>query len=110
MDGKFDIRLSAEVQDAQGTIVYKLRGKVMQIRKHVALLDADDNEIAMIKAKVSPIKSQIDLEAADGTIGISKATSSRGSTRSRPRAGPSFTSIRSSRWSATPSSWTSTSR
>lgn len=66
-DGKFDIRLSAEVLDAEGTLVYKLRGKVMQIRKQVALLDADDNEIATIKAKVSPIKSQMDLEAIDGT-------------------------------------------
>ena len=67
VDGKFGIRPFAEVRDASGRIVYKMRGQLMGIPKKVTLLDADDHELATIKAKLSPVKNEMNLEAADGT-------------------------------------------
>ena len=67
VDGKFGMRPTAEVQDAEGAIVYKIRGHLMGIPKKVTIMDADDNELATIKSKFfSPIKSQMDLETTDG--------------------------------------------
>jgi uncharacterized protein YxjI len=67
VDGKFGVRPAAEVQDASGSIVYKVRGRLLGIPKQATILDAQDNELATIKSKFfSPIKSQMDLETVDG--------------------------------------------
>ncbi len=67
VDGKLGVRPAAEVQDAAGATVYKIRGHLMGIPKRVTIMDADDNELAEIKSKFfSPIKSQMDLETVDG--------------------------------------------
>lgn len=66
VDGKWGIRPAAEVQDASGTVLYKLRGNMMGIPKKLTLMDSSDAEIATIKAKFSPIKNVMDLEAVDG--------------------------------------------
>ena len=67
VDGKLGVRPAAEVKDAAGAVVYKIRGHLMGIPKKVTIMDADENEIAEIKTKFfSPIKSQMDLEMVDG--------------------------------------------
>ena len=67
VDGKYGMRPAAEVQDADGTIVYKIRGHLMGIPKKVTIMDADEKELATIKSKFfSPIKSKMDLETVDG--------------------------------------------
>lgn len=51
VDGKYSLRPKAEVQDAGGTIVYKMRGHLMGIPKRVTITDADDNALATITSK-----------------------------------------------------------
>lgn len=66
VDGKVGVRPAAEVQDASGAVVLKLRGNLLGIPKRLTLMDSDDTELATIKAKFSPIKNVMDLEAVDG--------------------------------------------
>ena len=48
VDGKLGMRPAAEVQDAEGAIVYKIRGHLMGIPKKVTIMEAEDNELATI--------------------------------------------------------------
>lgn len=69
VDGKLGMRPTAEVQDADGAIVYKIRGHLMGIPKKVTIMDADEKELATIKSKFfSPLKSKMDLETVDGGL------------------------------------------
>lgn len=67
VDGKVGPRPSAEVQDADGDILYTLKGKMLGIPKAMTITDATGNEVAWLKAKAfSIVKDRMDLDVATG--------------------------------------------
>jgi uncharacterized protein YxjI len=66
VDGKYGLRPAAEIQDASGAVVYTVRGKLMGIPKEMLLLDAQEQEVARLKAKTFSIKNKMTLNAFDG--------------------------------------------
>ena len=67
VDGKIGTRPKADIQDAAGKTVYRVRGTLLGIPKHITVMDADDREIASLKAKFfSPIKDQMTMTRPDG--------------------------------------------
>ena len=66
VDGKYGLRPAAEIQDASGAVVYTVRGKLMGIPKEMVLLDAQEQEVARLKAKTFSIKNKMTLSAVDG--------------------------------------------
>ncbi|HSO68860.1 MAG TPA: LURP-one-related family protein [Arachnia sp.] len=67
VDGKFGLRPAADVQDAAGVVAYRLKGRLMGVPKVLTVSDPEDNEVATIKAKFSPLKSRMIVTLADGT-------------------------------------------
>ncbi len=67
IDGKMGTRPKAEIQDAAGTTIYRVRGTLLGIPKHITISNADGDEAADMRAKFfSPIKSQIRLTVPGG--------------------------------------------
>jgi uncharacterized protein YxjI len=67
VDGKIGARPKAEVQDASGKVVYKIRGSMLGIPKHITITDAAGTEIASLRAKAfSIIKDKMTLSLASG--------------------------------------------
>jgi len=68
VDGKMGIKPAAEIQDAAGAVVMRAEGKLLGIPKRMVIADATGAEVATLKAKISPLKSRIEITlAADGT-------------------------------------------
>jgi len=67
IDGHLGTRPKAEVKDADDQEVYKVRGSLLGIPKHITISDAAGTEVASLKAKMfSPIKTRMTLEMASG--------------------------------------------
>ncbi len=67
VDGKMGIKPTAEIQDATGAVVMKAEGKLLGIPKRMVITDATGVEIASLKAKISPLKSRIEIALPDGS-------------------------------------------
>lgn len=66
VDGKVGVRPAAEVQDAAGAVVYRLKGRLMGVPEILTVSDSEGNEVATVKAKFSPVKSRMVVTLADG--------------------------------------------
>ena len=67
VDGKIGARPKAEVQDAGGAVIYKIKGSMLGIPKHITISDAAGNDFASLRAKAfSIIKDKMKLELASG--------------------------------------------
>ena len=67
VDGKMGMRPRAEVQGPSGEVVYRVRGTMFGIPKHMTIFDGEDHEVASLRAKMfSPIKSKMTMETASG--------------------------------------------
>ncbi|MBM6405549.1 LURP-one-related family protein [Phycicoccus sp. CSK15P-2] len=67
VDGKIGTRPKADIQDAQGTVQYRVRGNLLGIPKRMNVLDADDTEIAHLHAQPFKfLKDKIDVTLASG--------------------------------------------
>lgn len=67
VDGKIGTRPKAEIQDASGSMVYRVRGTLLGIPKHITVYDAAGNEAADMRAKFfSPIRDVITLTVPGG--------------------------------------------
>jgi uncharacterized protein YxjI len=67
IDGKLGTRPKAEVKDQGGAVVYRVRGTVLGIPKHLTIADAAGAEVASLRATFfSPIKDKLTLERPDG--------------------------------------------
>lgn len=67
IDGKLGWRAQAEVKDADGVVVYRVRGNLLGIPKEVTISDGAGNEVAHLKAKLfSPVRSRMTITAASG--------------------------------------------
>lgn len=66
VDGKIGTRPKAEIRDSADAIVYRVRGHLLGIPKHMAISDASGQEVASLKAQMfSPIKSRMTLTLRD---------------------------------------------
>ncbi|MGA8046974.1 MAG: LURP-one-related family protein [Dermatophilaceae bacterium] len=66
VDGKFGARPAAEVQDASGTVTHRLKGRLFGIPKQITVADAEGQEIASVRAKISPLKSKMIITLTAG--------------------------------------------
>jgi uncharacterized protein YxjI len=67
VDGKIGTRPKAEVQAADGTVLYRVRGKMLGIPKRMDVTDADGNQYAHIHAQAFKfVKDKIDVTLESG--------------------------------------------
>jgi uncharacterized protein YxjI len=67
VDGKVGPRPSADVLDANGTLLFTVKGQLLGIPKKLAVHDAAGAEVAVLKAKAfSMVKDKMDLHLASG--------------------------------------------
>lgn len=67
VDGKIGPRPKAEVRDAADRVVYRVRGGLLAIPKHMTVQDADGEEVASLRAKLfSPVRSRMTMQTAAG--------------------------------------------
>ncbi len=67
VDGKVGTRPKAEIRDAAGATVARVRGRLLGVPKRMEILAPDGAALASLKAAMfSPIKSRMTLTAADG--------------------------------------------
>lgn len=68
VDGKMGPRPKADVEDASGTLRYRVMGHLLGFPKHMTIETPAGDEVASIRAKVfSPIKSKATMSMADGS-------------------------------------------
>ncbi|NTU71189.1 MAG: hypothetical protein HGB10_05150 [Coriobacteriia bacterium] len=70
IDGKLGMKPTAEVQDAAGTVIMRVEGKLLGIPKRMTIMDAKGTELASLKAKISPLKSRIEIALPDGALWV----------------------------------------
>jgi uncharacterized protein YxjI len=67
VDGKIGTRPKADVQAADGTVLYQVRGKLLGIPKRMDVTDADGNDYAHLHAQAFKfVKDKIDVTLATG--------------------------------------------
>ncbi len=67
VDGKIGTRPKADVQDADGTVRYQVRGKLFGIPKRMDVTDAHGNQYAHLHAQAFKfVKDKIDVTLASG--------------------------------------------
>ena len=67
VDGKMGTRPKAEISDASEAVIYKVRGTLLGLPKHITIYDADGAEVASLRAKAfSAIKNKMTLELQSG--------------------------------------------
>ena len=67
-DGKVGVRPTCEVKDADGMVIYLVRGQMLAIPKRMAISDASGVQVAELKAKAfSPIKTRMTLTVPNGS-------------------------------------------
>lgn len=67
VDGKVGIQPKAEIRAGGNDRVYRVKGSLLGIPKHMTITDAMGAEVASLRAKtVSPIKSKMTLEMVSG--------------------------------------------
>ena len=67
VDGKMGTRPKAEIKDASDALLYRVRGTLFGIPKHITVYDANGNDVADLRAKFfSPIKDVITVTLPDG--------------------------------------------
>lgn len=67
IDGKLGTRPKAEITDQAGELVYRVRGTLLGIPKHLTITDASGAEVASLRAKFfSPVKDKLTLERPSG--------------------------------------------
>jgi uncharacterized protein YxjI len=68
VDGKMGTRPKAEIRDAGGQVLYRVRGHLLGVPKQMTISEAGGGEVASLRAKMfSPIKSRMTLTVADGS-------------------------------------------
>jgi len=67
VDGKIGTRPKADVQSADGTVLYQVRGRLLGIPKRMDVTDADGNHYAHLHAQAFKfVKDKIDVTLASG--------------------------------------------
>ncbi|HET6967743.1 MAG TPA: LURP-one-related family protein [Ornithinibacter sp.] len=67
VDGKVGPRPQADVLDANGTLLFSVKGQLLGIPKKMAIHDASGTEVAVLKAKAfSMVKDKMDMQMASG--------------------------------------------
>ena len=67
VDGKVGPRPQADVLDANGTLLFSVKGQLLGIPKKMAIHDASGSEVAVLKAKAfSMVKDTMDMQMASG--------------------------------------------
>ena len=67
VDGKIGTRPKADVQSGDGTVLYRVRGRLLGIPKRMDVTDADGNQYAHLHAQAFKfIKDKIDVTLASG--------------------------------------------
>ena len=67
IDAKMGLGTKAEIQDGNGNVIYKAKGKVINIPRTMEFYSPDGKEVAKLKAHISPLRSKMTMELADGT-------------------------------------------
>lgn len=67
VDGKVGPRPQADVLDANGALLFRVKGQLLGIPKKMAILDASGAEVAVLKAKAfSMVKDKMDMQMVSG--------------------------------------------
>ena len=67
VDGKVGPRPQADVLDANGTLLFSVKGQLLGIPKKMAIQDASGAEVAVLKAKAfSMVKDKMDMHMVSG--------------------------------------------
>lgn len=67
VDGKIGTRPKAEIQAPDGTVLYRVRGKLLGIPKRMDVTDADGNQYAHLHAQAFKfVRDKIDVTLASG--------------------------------------------
>ena len=67
VDGKVGVQPKAEIRAGGNDPVYRVKGSLLGIPKHMTITDATGAEVASLRAKTfSPIKSKMTLEMMSG--------------------------------------------
>ena len=67
VDGKMGPRPKAEVQAADGSVIYSVRGHLLGIPKKMSITDAAGTEVASLKSKkFTLVKDKMTMEMANG--------------------------------------------
>jgi uncharacterized protein YxjI len=68
VDGKIGVTPKAEIQDAEGQVVYRVKGQFLGVPKRMTISAADGSEVAELKAKaLSVVKDKMTMAMADGS-------------------------------------------
>lgn len=66
IDAKMGLGTKAEIQSADGTLIYKAKGKALNIPRKMEYFAPDGTVVAKVVAHFSPIKSRLTMELVDG--------------------------------------------
>jgi uncharacterized protein YxjI len=66
IDAKIGLGSKAEIMDANDTVIYTAKGKIINIPKQMDYFDTDGGHVAKARAHISPIRSRITIELTNG--------------------------------------------
>lgn len=66
IDGKAGIGTHADIKDANDNIIYIAKGKMINIPRRMEFTKPDGTAVATLSAHISPLKSKMTLELANG--------------------------------------------
>lgn len=67
IDAKMGFGTKAEIKDAQDTVIYTAKGKIVNIPRRMQFFAPDGTSVAELQAHFSPIKSRMTMKLANGT-------------------------------------------
>lgn len=68
IDAKIGLGTKADIKTVDDTIIYKAKGKVINIPRKMEFTKPDGTVAANLQAQFSPIKSKLTMTLADGTV------------------------------------------
>lgn len=66
IDAKMGLGSKAEIMDNEGKVIYRAKGKVVNIPRKMEYTTPDGTSVAKVVAHFSPIKSRLTMELANG--------------------------------------------
>ena len=66
VDGKAGLGSHADIKDANDEVIYIAKGKIVNIPRKMDITKPDGTHVAKISGHISPLKSKMSLELADG--------------------------------------------
>lgn len=66
IDAKMGFGTKANIETADGTLIYTAKGKVVNIPRRMEFFAPDGTVVAKVKAEFSPIKQRLTMELANG--------------------------------------------